>query len=323
MNERIKWLAKIILKKEYRDSVWEDMREGTFETISSAQIDCAPRIMILRRHNPNVGMFSDYITFLNAIEFSVQRNYIPIIDRKTVKNIFLPAKESVNTWEYFFEQPMGLRLQDIDTKSMDVKVYHLMNIPVSIMHCNNQKTIEYWRETARTYLRFQPEFLTELQNMKVKLIEGKRVLGVSVREGYIKLAAQWPELIGGHPVQLGIADMVQLTERYMQEWKCEYVFFACQTNDTQKLFEKIFGDRAICLNRKRPSYEELQEGPEIKREQEDAVRIEKEYITEMYLLSQCTSFLCSENSGSEAAFIMSKGFENFKCVDLTEYVGRV
>ena len=59
------------------------------------------------------------------------------------------------------------------------------------------------------------------------------------------------------------------------------------------------------------------DGEEIisKQSYEKAFANEKYYITEIYLLSKCNCFICSENSGSEAAFIMSAGFEHFLCYE--------
>lgn len=281
------------------------------------------KILILQRRNLEVGVFSDYIVFLKMIEAAVEKNYIPIIDRKTYKTIFFPAADDINTWESFFEQPYNYTLDDIDHINMDVCIYHVPSavLPVSIMYCQEEATIAYWRDVAKRYIRFKPDIYQHLQSNYENILKQKRVLGISVREGYIKLSEQEPGKVTGHPIQTEISELLELAEKYLTLWNCEYIYFTCQTMETKNLFEKRFGKKALSYNRERPRYCDLPEGSELKRnkDSENSFKHELDYITEMYLLSKCTSFICSENSGSEAAFIMSEGFEHFMCLSKGVY----
>lgn len=318
MKHNIKQYIKFLLKKDYREYLRQKERDGIVEKIAVSANEAEKKIIILQRRNEEVGIFSDYIVFLRMIEDAIEKNYIPVVDRKTFKNVFFKAPDDVNTWESFFEQPYGYTLDDIDYGNMEVYVNHIGSVvsPVSILHCQEEAVIDYWRSIARKYIRFKPEIRTKLLKKQKELLGDKRVLGVSIREGYMKLNEKEPEKLKGHPVQASVDEMIEISKLHMEKWRCPYVFFTCQTSDTEKMFKEKFGDRAISLNRNRTSYENLPEGSQlINREvQEDAYQHELEYITEMFLLSKCTSFICSENSGSEAAFIMSDGFENFCCI---------
>lgn len=318
MNQDMKQYLKFVLKKDYREYLRQKEREGIVEKISTSAGEVEKKIIVLQRRNEEVGIFSDYIVFLRMIEDALEKNYIPIVDRKTFKNVFFQASENVNTWECFFEQPMGYTLEDIDYRNMEVYINHIGSVvsPVSILHCQEKQMINYWRSIARKYIRFRPEIQNLLFEKQRELLGDKRILGVSIREGYMKLNEKEPEKLKGHPVQASVDEMLEISEMHMKKWECPYVFFTCQTSDTERMFKEKFGDRAISLNRNRTSYEELPEGSELKNKKmkEDAYQHELEYITEMFLLSKCTSFICSENSGSEAAFIMSNGFENFRCI---------
>jgi len=316
--QEIKHIAKFIIKKDYRKSVWKKLN-GPRVVVSRVSEDAkTPNIMVLQRHNTKVGMFSDYIVFLKTVETAIQRNSIPIIDRQTIKNAFLPADDDVNTWELFFEQPMKMGLGDIRPDVMNVTVLENIGVdPVSILHCKDLDTVKYWRKFAKKYMRFNAEMQQHLQESYDKLLAGKNVLGVSVREGYQKLANIEPRAVSGHPVQTEVKKIIDDVALYMKQWNCEYVFIACQTTETMQKFKNQFGDKLIHYERTRVSYQDLPEGSDgfRKIKADTAKQNEQDYITEMYLLSRCNCFICSENSGSEAAFIMSEGFNNFLCYD--------
>ncbi len=323
MIKDFKMCVKFLVRKEYREYVRKIEQEGVIEKVNSIKETTGKKsVMVLLRGNTNVGTFSDYIVFLRVIEHAVEKNYIPVIDRKSVKNGFFPAKDDINTWEVFFEQPLNISLEDISNLNAQVYINHIPSRvePVSLMHCKDMEIVNYWRSVARRYIRFNSKTKTYIEEKKRILIEGKRTLGVAVREGYIKLNLTEPEKIHNHPRQPEVYKLVEYVEEYMEKWKCTHIFFTCQTVDTEKIFKKRFGNKAICVERNRKTFEELPEGVTICRIKGDnAYENELGYITEVYLLSQCTSFLCSENSGAEAAFIMSNGYENFKCINIGTY----
>lgn len=318
----IKQYLKFLLKREYRDYIRNLEKDGTIELVRNSEKTNSLKFMILLRRNENVGFFSDYIVFLKEIEYARQRGYIPIVDRKSIKNIFFPADQQVNTWEVFLEQPLQYTIERAYDSGGEICINHIPSKfePVSLMHCEDMDVVSYWRTIARRYIRFNNETTKFLEEQEKKLIYGKRVLGISVREGYIKLNETEPERLAGHPRQLEIDQILSYTKKYRKLWNCEYIFFTCQTKDVEELLKKEFKDKAICVERNRKSYEELSEGSQIHvKSYEEGYKNELGYITEIYLLSKCTSFMCSENSGSEAAYIMSDGFENFKCIEAGIY----
>lgn len=323
MKQRIKMYLKFLFQKKYRENVYQREKDGKIEKDRLARQRAEKKIIIIRRNNKDVGVFSDYIVFLRMIEETVERGYIPIIDRKTIKNVFFQTEDYINTWECFFEQPMKYSLEDIDYGKMEVYTCNVAGnlYPVSIMHCQDEAIVNYWRMQARKYIRFKKEIYQMLITYKGEILGTDRVLGVAIREGYIKLSQREPKRLAGHPVQASVEEMLELAEKYMKLWKCDKVYFTCQTKDTEDKFTEKFGEKAVCHTRNRPKYKDLLEGAELicAPTDEDAYRHELEYVTEIFLLSNCTSFICSENSGSEAAFIMSNGFEHFMCLDKGVY----
>ena len=184
---KLKRYVKYIIKKTYREEIERMQKENSIEELNDIQ-QATKDILILRRLNTKVGTFSDYIIFLKSIEYAIEVGKIPIVDRQTLKNDFMPAPDNINAWELFFEQPLGYGLSDIDYDTMSVSVCYNGGgmFPVSIMKCADENVVAYWRNIARKYIRLNENMRTYVEDKYTELLDGKRVLGVSVREGYQK-----------------------------------------------------------------------------------------------------------------------------------------
>ena len=319
MNRQLKTLAKYMLKSSFRRQI-EDLIDRSGEHSVNTPARRERSIELLTRQETDVGVFSDYIAFLPAIECAIRKGRIPVVDRKTIHNVFLSNYADANTWEFYFEQPCNIGLDDLNNESDDiVRSYSSANVPVSLIDCRDEATVAYWRQFARRYIRFTPELQQQLLKIERELFpEGARVLGVSIREGYNKLFQMNSKIAVGHPFQASTEEMLAQAKQRLEEWNCDRLLVTCQTEETVALFRRTFGERCLCVERPRYTYEALPEGEHAREavRQTDQRQHELDYIKEIYLLSRCTSFLCSKNSGSEAAFIMSEGYEHFQCFEL-------
>jgi hypothetical protein len=64
---------------------------------------------VIRRNGDKIGLLSFFNTHLGHINYAVSQGYVPIVDMKNYKNIYLEDNEVgfKNSWEYFFTQPYG------------------------------------------------------------------------------------------------------------------------------------------------------------------------------------------------------------------------
>lgn len=319
MNRQLKTFAKFMLKSSFRQQI-EDLIDRCGEHPVNTPARRERSIELLTRQETDVGVFSDYIAFLPAIECAIRKGHIPVVDRKTIHNAFLSNYEDANTWEFYFEQPCDIGLDDLNTNSDEiVRSYASANVPVSLSDCRDEATVQYWRQFARRYIRFTPELRQQLAETERALFPaGARVLGVSIREGYTKLFQMNSSIAAGHPFQASTEQVLSDAAKRLEQWDCDRLLVTCQTEETIELFRRKFGERCLYVERPRYTFEELPEGGQAKQaiRQVDQRQHELDYIREIYLLSRCTSFLCSRNSGSEAAFIMSEGYEHFYCYEL-------
>lgn len=217
----------LFLKKTYRKEIFDMVNTGVTRK-STSRDPGNTKVMILRRGNKAVGVFSDYIVFLGQIEEAVSIGYVPIIDRQTVKTDFFPADDSVNTSEVFFEQAFKMELQDI-TDTMDVYINNLKPSvsPISIMHCADGDIQEYWRKMAWKYTRLNDAMKEIVETNYAAFMKGRRVLGIAIREGYTKLGERERGKVAEHPIQAATVEMLELAKRYSKEWDCPYVYITC------------------------------------------------------------------------------------------------
>lgn len=300
---------------------------------------------IIKRGLSGAGIFSNYITYISHIDFCLKNNLIPVVDMKTyycsLYHESLSDVNAVNIWEYYFQQPMDCALDEV---VIERSVYSsgdfVGNNYVSHKNSKSIKKLGRWCSLSSNYMRFnkktQKHVESELDNLGLC---DKRVLGVSYRAGYDLLQSV------GHEAQVPIDKLVYNIKRHMDVWSCDYVFIAVESQDVIDFFAREFGDRLIYLDRPRvggdtptctldkdraqlylSSLKSAQVGGGdslselidfIKFERDDDMRLKGlEYITEMYLLSRCTSLLSTKTSGSLGALIMNEmQFENFEFLD--------
>lgn len=62
------------------------------------------------------GIISIVTSVMNHVAFAIEKGYIPIVDLKHFDNMYFKNKRRYrdNVWEYFFDQPFGYTLNDID-----------------------------------------------------------------------------------------------------------------------------------------------------------------------------------------------------------------
>ncbi len=69
---------------------------------------------IIRRADPMVGLFSNYIVFAGHIRFALANGLLPVIDMRNFPNAYLEPKllGKENAWEYYFRQPFDISLEE-------------------------------------------------------------------------------------------------------------------------------------------------------------------------------------------------------------------
>lgn len=110
----------------------------------------------------------------------------------------------------------------------------------------------------------------------------------------------------------------------VREWKCNKIFLATEDKTIVQFFKDTLGDGfgtfCVTLDREYADYKPGKWINDVSLYVEtDLVSMTKAYITEMIILSKCTSFIAAKCSGATGVMMLSEGFENTYAFDLGVY----
>ncbi|MBQ7153963.1 MAG: hypothetical protein IJR85_00185 [Synergistaceae bacterium] len=296
--------------------MWE--RDSTrFNPFSKIHQDKIP--YIIRREAGNVGLFSYFITILGGIAYAEQNGYIPVVDMKHYPNAYLYESEYglVNSWEYFFEQPDGLSLEEALScrkyiLGKDTALF-LRPAQTAKFFLNQDGKLDYWRKICRKYIRFTPPVLEHLQRL-LRKTQGKKILGVLVRgTDYTSLKPKH------HPVQPTAEQAVAKTQEVLEGGDFEAVYLATEDKRILAKFQEAFGEKLILPESRCFDYD--YDSPEYlcKYMNNDKYSLGLDYLVSMLFLSKCKGFITSLTSGSTGVMCLSEGFDYLYVFDLGVY----
>ena len=306
---------------------------------------------LIRSENPAGGIFSNHNIFLKQIRFAISKNYIPVIDMQFEENCIYHEKDQagvINTWDLYFSQPFGYTVNEVmQSKNVIISSNRVLNLyNHQLNSLSKEKELKTWSFLSNKYLKFNrktQEYLDDIY--KTVIPNNRKVLGVSIRDGYSKSRPKW------HPIQPGIDVLIKKVKQEIAEFKYEHVFLSVETQDIIDEFEKEFQRKLIVVDRPRIGndliktknnnglnvelYESGQSGSIEQGKLKDLSLLMDttvfdrpndkylkglEYISEMYILSKCDSLVCGETSGTIAVLIRNNNnFNNYYFFNLGLY----
>lgn len=266
----------------------KNLYEGGIQHFGNANADKI--FFVIKLNFPKLGIFGIYNCVLGYIKYANKHNYIPVVDLKNYKNMYLYDDEigKKNAWEYFFEQPSQYSLEDV-YRSSNVIISSGMSPteghPYSLYLLLNNKYLrkDFFRIIG-SQIKIKKEILQSAINTSNSLIQGKRIVGVSTR-GKTLINVK------GHAVQPNIDDLIRLTKDKMEKWQCPYVYLATEEEETVRIFSKHFGNNLIVDKRERFKYKETTNILIEPDRENDKYIGGIEYLTSVIVLSRCTSLI--------------------------------
>lgn len=302
-------------KKKKEENYW------TEHTVCYGREHPDKTFYVIRRRDLYCGIFSHFLTVLAHIDREVQNGRIPVVDMQNSFNIYLEEEQigKVNAWEYYFEQPCGYSLEDIQKSRRVVigagavpKMFPYLEIDFL-----NGKSgeLSYWRELTRKYIRLRKEAQNAVEEAKRRLFApGDRVLGVKGRG--TDYASEKPK---GHPVQPTPAQMLAKAEEIFVEQRCTKVFLATEDEAFYRLFAERFGERLLVNKSEYLAYQGGNVGKATYLHAEGKRESGMEYLVTTYLLAGCQCLCAGCVSGTVAALLLTKGYEECYLFDLGIY----
>lgn len=260
---------------------------------------------IIRREDPNVGIFSCILTFLSHLRYADEKGYIPVIDMMNFNNEYLYPEEigRKNAWEFYFLQPGNVAL-NIAYNGSKVKLsngHFKKGYAPSENFLNSKSADDYaiWKELWEKYIHYNDDTLKYLDENFKKInnqCEGENIVGVLARgtDYFYYTKAQSCDHIY-RKLKL-VIDKVRKTadEKY-----CKWIFLATEDESILKMFIKAFGERLIFIEDDRLSLTEQKLlGEAWKEKQIDLKKKGLNYILNFYILSHCKCFVGARTSMS-------------------------
>lgn len=272
------------------------------------------KYLVIKRESKNapLGLFGHYITNLGWIEYALRKNMIPVIDMQNYQNSFHSAEEVgyVNTWEYFFEQPGKV---GVDEALRSGKARYIWKeIPdyqpnESLDFLYNEQIVDYFRDISRKYIVIKDDVKKELEIEEKKLFEEnsrKRILGVLARgTDYITLRPYF------HPVQPTVDKLCNKIDEYRKRFDCEKIYLATEDQKILDTLKRRYSSDLLYTDQKRiyKTNTYLNDTAEFVNRSGKIRGVE--YLKSIYLLSRCNGLVAGRTSGTVGAMLMSEGYE--------------
>lgn len=279
---------------------------------------------VIRRYDLYCGLFSLFCTHLQRIDDALKKGYIPVIDMQNDFNIYLDEEKlgKENSWEYYFEQPMGYSLDDINHSRNVIigagavpDMFPFLNIDFLHGKTVNGQNIQYWRELVKKYIKLNDIAQKRIDEEYHRLFNDKdKVLGVLCR-GTDYVAGK-PK---GHAVQPIIEQMLNKVDEIFAEKNCTKIFLATEDEKVYHIFRDKYENKLITNKKRYARYNGGSIGKAIYENGSGGYENGMEYLITIALLSKCHCLCAGCASGTSGACLLSEGYEYIYLFDLGVY----
>ena len=250
--------------------------------------------------------------------YARSQGYIPIVDMKHYQNQYFKDDRAYkdNSWEYYFKQPDGYSLKDIDINSEIILSKNKFAPPnTELITCvdlpefgnvssnvHKQKMKQDWKNV----IEFNDETKEYFNNIYSKYIDEKDiVLGVLARGTDYLYKKPKNENRQPEPSQI-IKKVKEVLNKYPEINK---IYLSTEDAGIYELFKKTFGDMIIDNHQYRYSYDKNKKDflANIKIDRPNHnYELGREYLSSIYILSKCKYFIGGRVAGTKYVWIWSE-----------------
>lgn len=332
-------------------TAWFLMKQADcFEEVKNSQDKGNHRpYIVLQNREKNVGLMTYAAQVVELSEYADRADCQLVVDLKTYPCVNL-ADDRVgidNAWEYYYEQPFQ-EMPELDVIYNDYSyrftpqyrkdllsffpginrsiIYRFLYNKESMFHrisvidcVRDPKIAKRWFNISSKYLRLNEKTKLYVDDEYQRIMQGKRVLGVSLRgTDYTKKRTY------GHPIQPEIGKIIDDAREYMQNYGYSHIYLSCEEYAAVESFEMAFPGKILVNNRKffdKIDFERVERIADVSFDREnDAYLRGLEYLSSIYLLSRCDALIAGQNTGSQMAYIINGGkYEHVYFYDIGKY----
>lgn len=275
-----------------------------------------PTYYIIRREQIAEGLFYRFTLAAGHIKYALSNGWLPVVDMQNYPNPYLAPEKlgKENSWEYYFEQPLRIGLEQAYNGENVIlsggKYNSVMDRPYFGMKFfkNSDNMLTEWQMLVKLgLLKLKLERAQEILEVREKLFAPReRILGVLLRgTDYI---VQKPSK---HPIPPSMNVATKVVNSRLQAWGCKRMFLATEDKTIVQHFKETFGDLCITLEREYVDFDPAERVciQTIDRENDHFIQ-GKDYLTQMVLLSTCSSLVAARCSGTIGVMMLAKRFRH-------------
>ena len=178
----------------------------------------------------------------------------------------------------------------------------------------NKALLNFWHNMAQIYTPIKEEFYKEAKIKWNQLFKrSKNILGILIRgTDYINLKPK------NHPIQPIAEKVISDTINMDSIYKYDYIFITTEDDLIREKFIKAIGGKLKYIKGKNINYD-FKRKKYLSSNKNVNLSYMKVYLINIIIFSKCIDIITSKSGGSLAAFIISKGFRNFKVYNLGFY----
>lgn len=273
---------------------------------------------IIRRHAPWAGFFANYLFVIAHIKYAISKGYIPVVDMEnfpTLYNEDYLVNGTLNGWEYYFEQPNNVKLEEAYASNnyiiSDTSNYRA-TFPYNEGYNRfeiNEKKLEVFNKDLCSLIPIKQSIFTKLENESTILNDKLKVLGIHVR------GTDKRKSVVDHHMSAPLNAYLTKTEEILKTYKVDKILLCCDEEEAVNAFTKKFGNIVFVNNAFRAKSTD-EEGIHIMKSnvrENHKYLLGYEVLRDCYMLSKCNYLIFSHSNVTNIALIWNNNNYEHKC----------
>ena len=272
-----------------------------------------PTYYIIRRLDEATDISDMFLLVMGHVRRALSKGWLPVVDMQNYPNLYLSPEKigQENSWEYFFEQPFRVGLEqayageNVVLSDADA-VKPSPDCSMNLLSKKNDDLVE-WRMLLKLGLmKINFELLKEFSVMREKFFApGDIVLGVLLRGGDSKK-------IKGQPIAPPAEFAANAVNEKFKEWGCEKILLATDDQNVTETFKNNFGDKCVSLDQVYTVCYDT--------DAENNFFLQgKRHLAQTVLLAGCDSFMAERRADTTITMLSAKKFKHSLFFNLGNY----
>lgn len=334
----LKKLAKQILPEPLKKTITKKIAlKNVLSFNKFGSRNFVKKFYVIKSIDIHWGILSTWLCTLPKVNFALENKLIPVIDFTNPENhpTMLIDKvdfNKLNIWDLYFLQPnVKYDLESI-YKSRNVSFFN-GNHPISYKHFspdiingNIPLSKDDYHVIKKLYniMPLNTSIVNYAKDLQKTIFpKNEKILGISFRRAFERLhhfnSILTPN--GTHIVRMTLDQLIVKTQELLDELQYKYFFFTTDDRESLTIMQEKFKDKILYTER--PISHQFENNKPIPLDRPDLVTDEfwkrdrdvylrnKEYLSDIYLLSQCDSILSCGGTADLFAYIIKDGnYEN-------------